>query len=71
MTARTSPRPLEWPEVIPLTDEERAEFHSSCTAMVAKGGEVGEIAGDMLRISNKLTELKQRVVNFLEARGVR
>jgi hypothetical protein len=66
MTSRTELRKLEWPAVVPLADDERAEFRSTCEAVMAEGGPTGEIARDMLWASDRLATMKKDIVAFLE-----
>jgi hypothetical protein len=70
MTTRTQRRPLEWPEVIPLSAQEREDFRTTCAAISAKGSEAGEIARDMLAIEARLTSLIIEVDAFLAARRI-
>ncbi len=66
MNMRAEPQYLEWPKVVPVNKEEMQEFRDSCSAMMTKGGETGEIARDMLRAGNELTALIDEIDAFLK-----
>ena len=66
MTSRVDHRKLEWPDVVPLSDAERAEFRATCEAFMAGGGATGEIARDMLLASDRLAAAKSEAAAFLE-----
>lgn len=65
MTTRTELRKLEWPEVVPVSQPELDQLRANCEAIMAKGGEMGEIARDILEASNELTGMINRIDAFL------
>ncbi len=66
MNMRTEPHYLEWPQVVPVSPEENADLRRNCTAIMAQGGETGEIAADILRINDEVTSLIEKLDAFLK-----
>ena len=42
------------------TDQDLADLRAGCLEIVKSGGEFGEIAADILRVSTKLQELSEK-----------
>lgn len=58
---------LERIEFAPVTENEIAHLRGTCERIMAGGGELGEIARDMLKTSDGLTELINKVDKFLKS----
>lgn len=67
MIPRATPQTLPFPTPNPFAPEEIADFRNGCEGVASRGGELGQLAERMLRVSETMQALNAKIESFLKS----